>query len=284
MGRWERSWWITRASFGVLSRDTEMIWFPILSAIFSLVFSVALLFPTLIVHLFKAAHVSSIVVGPTQIVALFATYFGLAFIATFFNVCVVYTTRVRLSGGDATFMDSIGFALSRSHLIAGWSFVSASVGILLHAIESLAQRAGPVAKLVLWLLRAVLAGAWSVMTVFVVPSMVYHDLGPIDAVRDSFATLKRTWGESIIGYYGVGIASFVCSLPAILVLVGGFFVIGASLAAGIALLALGVIGLVGVSLVFGVLSTIYRTALYHYASTGTPPAGFDPPAMATAFR
>ena len=284
MGRWERSWWITRASFGVLSKDREMILFPILSGLFSALFSLALLFPTVIIHLLKAVDVSRIVVGPTQIAAVAVTYFGLAFIATFFNVCVVYTTRVRLSGGDATFTDSIQFALSRVHLIAGWSAVAATVGVLLHAIESAAQRSGLVGKIVLSILRALLAGAWAVMTVFVIPSMVYKDLGPIDAMRDSFETLKRTWGESIIGYYGIGLASALFVVPGVLLIVGGVAAIGVSVPLGVLLVILGALGIAIVSIVFGILSTIYKTALYHFASTGNAPPGFDQGALMGAFR
>ncbi|HEY2512647.1 MAG TPA: DUF6159 family protein [Polyangiaceae bacterium] len=284
MGTWERSWSITKTSFSVLTLDKEMLLFPILSGFFSLLFSAALLVPTVLIHLFEAAGGSRLVMGPAQIAALFGTYFGLAFIATFFNVCLVYTTRIRLEGGDATFMDSVRFALSRVHLIAAWALVSASVGIILHALESAAQRSGLIGKILLSILRAVLSGAWAVMTVFVVPSMVYRDLGPIDAVRDSFETLKRTWGESIIGYYGVGIASFVCTLPGILLIVGGAVLCGTSVAAGAGLIALGILAIAAALLTFSVLSSIYRTALYHFASTGTPPSGFERGQLMGAFR
>lgn len=284
MGTWERSWSITRTSFAVLTLDKEMLLFPILSGFFSLLLSAALLVPTVIVHLFEAAGASRMVVGPAQIAALFATYFGLAFIATFFNVCLVYTTRVRLEGGDATFMDSVRFAFSRIHLIAAWALVSASVGVILHALESAAQRSGLIGKILLSILRAVLSGAWAVMTVFVVPSMVYRDLGPIDAVRDSFETLKRTWGESIIGYYGVGIASFVCTIPGVLLIAAGGFLCSTSVPAGIGLIALGVLAIAASLLVFSVLSSIYRTALYHFAATGTAPSGFGREQMMGAFR
>src|SRR5438128_1438778 len=120
MNVWERSWSITRMSFGVIRKDSEMLWFPILAGIFSILFSVALIVPTFVLDVADQAGASGVVVGPLQYAALFVTYFGLAFIATFFNVCTVYTTRVRLSGGDATFGDSIKFALSKVHLIAGW--------------------------------------------------------------------------------------------------------------------------------------------------------------------
>jgi len=291
MGRWERSWWITRSSFDVLMKDKEMLWFPILSGFFSLLFSAALLVPTFVLDLLKHTRVGGATLGPVQIVAVFATYFGLSFIATFFNVCVVYTTRVRLDGGDATFGESIAFAFSRLHLIVGWSLLSASVGILLQGIESMARRSGLIGKILLSIVRAMLAGAWSIMTVFVVPSMVYRGTGPMEAIRDSFDTLKRTWGESVIGYYGVGIASYVCALPGILLVVAGVALLaggtaagGTAPVAGVVALALGVLVLAAASLVFGVISTIYKTALYHFATTGQPPSGFEAASMSNAFR
>jgi hypothetical protein len=284
MGRWSRSWAITRTSMQIIQKDREMLWFPVLATLFSILFSVSLIVPTLVLDVFGHVGPTRAAVGPLQVVVLFATYFGLAFIATFFNVCVVYTTRVRLEGGDATFSDSIKFAFSRLHLIAAWSLVSATVGILLHALEAIAERAGLAGKILLWVLRAVLATAWSLMTVFVIPSMVYRELGPFDAMRDSVDTLKRTWGEGILGYFGVGIAGFVCMLGPFALFAGGIVLAGQVPAAGLALCALGALGFVGVLLFFGVISTVYKTVLYHWATTQTVPAGYDADALVSAFR
>jgi hypothetical protein len=282
MGVWDRSWSITRLSFDVIRKDKEMLWFPILAGFFSLLFSAALLVPTFVLDVAREEVGDAI--APLQWTAAFVTYFGLAFIATFFNVCVVYTTRVRLSGGDATFMDSIKFALSRLHLILGWSLVSASVGLLLRALDSLAERTGLAGKILLAILRAVLATAWSIMTIFVVPSMVYKSLGPIDAVKDSLETLRRTWGESLVRYYGLGLAAFICSLPCFALIVGGIALSSSVAAAGVALLVVGAVGLLAVSLVFGVASTVFNTVLYQYATSGAAPAGFDQEILAGAFR
>ncbi len=283
MGAWSRSWSITQTSFSIIRKDSEMLWFPILAGLFSLIFSAALIVPTFVLNLAEQAGGDRLVVGPLQYVVLFVTYFGLAFIATFFNVCVVYTTRVRLSGGDATFMDSVKFALSRIHLIAGWSLVSATVGILLRMLDSMAERSGLVGKILLMILRAILATAWSVTTVFVVPAMVYRDLGPFDAIKDSLATLKRTWGESLIRFYGVGLASFVCALPFIALIVGGVALVQQVPAGGFALVGVGVLGLLAVSLVFGVVSTVWKTVLYQWATSGAVPAGYDQGMLQTAF-
>jgi len=283
MGVWDRSWSITRTSFKLIGKDKEMLWFPVLSGIFSLLFSAALLVPTFMLNVAKQVGGDRMVIGPMQWIVLFITYFGLSFIATFFNVCVVYTTRVRLSGGDATFGDSIKFAFSRVHLILGWSLVSASVGILLRALDSIAERSGLIGKILLSILRAILASAWSIITVFVVPAMVYKELGPFDAIRESIDTLKQTWGESIVRYYGLGLATFVCILPCVLLMILGGAAATAVPAAGVALIALGVVALIAVIVLFGVANTVFNTVLYHWASSGAAAEGIDPALLSGAF-
>ena len=76
-----------------------------------------------------------------QLFILFLTYLGLAFIATFFNVCVVYTTKKRFEGGNATFGESVEFAFSKIHLIFAWSLVAATVGLLLRILDNIADNA-----------------------------------------------------------------------------------------------------------------------------------------------
>ncbi len=286
MNFWDRTWALTRMTFDVIRKDREMLLFPLIAGVLSAAFSAAMLFPTILSHLLEGAGASAMVWGPLQYAAMFGTYFGLAFIATFANVCVVYTTKVRLEGGDATFGDSVGFAFSRIGRIAGWSLVSASVGMFLRALENAAQNAKGIGGILLSILRAVLATAWTVVTLFVVPAMVYRDLGPIDAISSSMQTLKATWGESIVRHYGMGLASFVFYLLGVLGVIGVVMGLGAGLPPVVGIAALVVLGLylLGVALVFGVANSVYNTALYHYAATGQVPAGYEPSFVQGAFR
>ena len=96
-----RSWNIAKTTFSVMKQDPEMLAFPVLGAIASVLFTAALLVPTIFIQ-FMGATTSSVAFGFIQYLALFFVYFGLAFIATFFNTCVVYTAKVRFEGGDAT--------------------------------------------------------------------------------------------------------------------------------------------------------------------------------------
>jgi hypothetical protein len=284
MNFWDRTWALTSMTFEVIKKDREMLLFPLLAAVCSIVFSVAMLFPTVITHLLNDG--GSMVWGPLQLAATFATYFGLALITTFFNTCVVYTTKVRLSGGDATFGESLSFAFSRIGRIVSWSLLAASVGLLLSMLENAARNAKGIGSILVSILRSILATAWNVVTLFVVPAMVYNDLGPIDAIKSSLETLKGAWGESLARHYGMGLASFLFSLPAVI----GIFLValgmggGVPVGLGIALIAVLGVYLLSVALVFNVANAVFNTALYHYAASRQVPAGFSPEVLQGAFR
>src|SRR4051794_19204893 len=116
MNAFSRSWMITKLTFGVINKDRELLWLALLSFIFSTLFVVAMIFPTVLSTLMDN-NFSQDSLQLFEYTILFVTYFGLAFIATFFNVCVVYTTKVRFEGGNATFGESINFAFSRIGVI-----------------------------------------------------------------------------------------------------------------------------------------------------------------------
>lgn len=278
MGVFSRSWEITKLSFSVIKKDKEMLAFPVLSGVFSLLFIAAMIFPTFVLGMFNTS-------GIMDYIVLFVLYLGLAFIATFFNVATVYIAKSRFEGRDATFMQSLKFAFSKIHLIFMWSIVSAVVGLILRAIEQLAERIKGPGAIVLHILRGILGMAWSIMTIFVVPVLVYKDKGPFDAIKESTQTIKKTWGESLVRYFGLGLAQFVFLAIGFAVMIGLFILTsGLGPIAMMIVLGIGMIYLVGVFLVFSVANQIYNTALYVYAQTGKVPDGFNEEVLAHAFE
>jgi hypothetical protein len=191
---------------------------------------------------------------------------------------------VRLEGGDATFMDSIQFALARVHLIFAWSLLSATVGLLLHMLDSIAEKAGPIGKILLAILRSILASAWSITTIFVIPVMVYRGLGPFDAIKESVETLKKAWGESLVRHFGLGFLSFLAILGCVLVIVAGGFACSVSVALGLVVIGLGVLALFATVLLFSVANTVFNTVLYHWATRGEAIPGVDPQILSGVFR
>jgi hypothetical protein len=285
MNAFSRSWEVTKLTFSVINKDRELLWFAFLSFIFSTIYTVAMIFPTVIPTLMDEGF-SGESLEVYQYVILFITYFGLAFIATFFNVCVVYTTKVRFEGGNATFGESIRFAFSRIGVIIQWSLVSATVGLLLRLLHNLASRLGKIGELVANILISLLGMAWSILTIFVVPVLVYENVGPVEAIKKSAEAIKKTWGESLVKAIGMGLIQFAIFIVIIIagvaltvVLANAFDVIG--LLIGVCILA-ALLLLAG--LVFTVANTVFNTALYVYANSNTIAGGYNEELVAGAFK
>jgi hypothetical protein len=279
MNAFSRSWEITKLSFSVIGQDREMLLFPILGGFFSLLYTAAIVVPTWLFVIAPAEDPGQLEVF--YYAGLFIVYLGLAFVATFFNTCVVYTTKTRFEGGDAGFGESLSFAFSRIHLIFAWSLVAATVGLLLRLLDNLAERLGFIGQIVLNIVTSLLGLLWSVITIFVVPSMVYHGLGPIDAIKRSVAVLKKTWGESLIRHYGLGLMQFLCVLLGVAVF-GALLIASGGGKLAIAIAVVAVIYFIGMAAVFSVANTIFNTALYVYADTGEVPSGYNQEIIAGA--
>ena len=285
----QRSWQLTKLTFRVIGQDKEMLLFPLVGGVCSLALAAALLFPTVVTSLTApgagAGAPGASTLSAMDYVVLVATYFALAFIATFFNVCVVHTARTRFEGGNATFGDSIRVAWSKVSLIAMWSLVAATVGLLLRALDALAERLGGAGELVMSILTSLLGLAWSVIVLFVVPGMVYRDLGPIAAIKSAVTTLRRTWGETAVRHFGLGLMQFLflalgAGLGFVLVtLLGSLGTAGV-----ITALAITAVYILGVILVFNVANSVFATALYAYANGYALPADFDTDTLSQAFR
>jgi len=287
MNAFSRSWLITKLSFSVINKDRELLWFAVLSFLFSGLYLLAMIVPLFWFGSFEDdPDGSQRKLELFEYAIIFVAYFGLAFVATFFNVCVVYTSKVRFEGGDATFGESFRFAMSRLGLIFQWSLVSASVGLLLRILENASRNLGKGGQIVSSIILSLVGMAWGIVTIFVVPGIVYDGLGPFAAIKKSVEVIKKTWGESLIRHFGLGLIQFLVLVGVILVSAGltygltmAFDTLGMLIGIGF-----GVLAILLTVLVFGVAASVFNTALYVYASQGTLASGFDQDTMRSAFR
>ncbi|MEM3373959.1 MAG: DUF6159 family protein [Candidatus Woesearchaeota archaeon] len=260
-----RSWEITKKSFSVIKSDKEILAFPLLASFFSVLFFLAMAIPFLLTDILRDQLQGY---GDFLIyVLVFIFYLGTSFIATFFNVSVVYCAKKRFEGKDPSFMEGLKEAFKRIHLIFLWSIVSATVGLILRILEDSVRRSkqSDLAKMFFNLIIGLLGAAWSVVSIFVVPAIVFDNVGPFQALKNSVHAIKKTWGESLIRHYGLGLAEFVFVLLGLLILIPGIFLLGVVWQLGVALILLFVVYEVVVFLVFSAANTIFNTALYMYA-------------------
>ena len=160
-------------------------------------------------------------------------------------------------------------------MIAGWALVSATVGLILRIIEDRSDRIGQI-------VAGLLGMAWTVVSFLVVPILVMENKGPIAALRDSTALLKKTWGEQLVSNFSFGAIFFLLSIPALALIFLGFHLGGA--VGGIACIVLAVIYLIVLGLVQSALQAIFQTALYLYARDGQVPEGFRAEVLDGALR
>ena len=147
----------------------------------------------------------------------FVFYVLAYFVAIFFNTALVGAAMIRMDGGNPTLRDGLAIARSRVGRIFGYAVIAATVGLLLQALE---ERVGWVGQFVIKLIGV----AWTLATFLVVPVLVTRDVGPIDAVKESAALLRETWGENLIGTVGLGLA-FAAAYLVVLLAGGGLILL-----------------------------------------------------------
>src|SRR5215471_15178375 len=278
--RISNSFALARSSWRVLRTDKQLVLFPVVSSIACLVVLASFGLPLLGLALAGNLRFEDGNGHPalwTYPVA-FAFYFCNYFVIVFCNSALISCALMRFAGETPTLADGFHAAWSRLPQIAAWSLVSATVGIILRAIENVHEKAGQIVS-------ALLGTAWTIITYFVVPVLVVEKLGPIDAIRRSLQLLKQTWGEALVGNVGLGLFKLLLMLPGIAILVLGVALcVGKLVVVGVALIVLGVLYFLGVAAVGAALDAIFLGALYQYAAYHRVPAGFDAGAVEGAFR
>jgi uncharacterized protein DUF6159 len=282
-----RGWEIAKASWAVVKLHPKLLLLPIFSGLAFVALMGAIGLSVFagskndaIRQLIENAQPDQ----PVVWVLLFAFYFACTFIIVFFNAALVFCALQSFAGKEPSLGGGIATAAGRLPQILAWTFVAATVGLILNALQSfLKDRLGFIGAL----LGGIAETAWAVVTYFVVPIVVVDGVGPIEAVRRSSAVLKRTWGEAIGGEGGIGLISVVFILPAVL-LIGILGSVGAnawaSPAVAIALIVAVGVYLLTLVVVFTALGTIFRAGTYIYATTGKAPSNMDPALLQGAFR
>ena len=198
--RLSRSWALVKASASVLNQDKELLVFPMVSmgalAIVVLAFALPVFGMGMLDGLTGGQN-AGVQAGVYLVAFLF--YFSQYLVIFYFNTALVGAAMIRLDGGNPTLGDGLRIATSRLGTIVGYALISATVGVVLRAIQ---ERVGFVGKIIVGLLGV----GWAIATYLVVPVLAAQKIGPIEAIKESAGLLRKTWGENLIGQAGLGLA------------------------------------------------------------------------------
>lgn len=278
MGFFDRlafGWRLGTTSLGVVARDKTLMLFPALSGISALMLVAAFVLgigPEKLAALGQSQDADG-EIPPAYVALAFALYFGLSFLAVYFNVALLGAAQKSIAGKDTTLGD--GLAVANQHLgkILAWALLSGTVGLLLSWLES-NEKIGRI-------VRAIVGAAWTVITYFVVPVMVFENRAPSDAIGRSVSLMKQTWGENAGAQVGIGLVSFLLLLAVGVLCIGGTLLIPR---AGMVLVPLLVIAVPLVVLLSMAAKAVLAVGLYEFATQTGGKGVFKPEELRAAFR
>lgn len=299
MGRFKTSLDLFKGSLTVIAQDKSLLFFPVIALLF--IFIIILLF----ISPFVLSNTGHTLTDPLhwkalgdQIISLaenkdmkpgaigyawFAVIYLISiFSATFFNAAFYNEIIHALNGNGVSIIRGIRAALSKIKLILIWSMFAGIVGII---IKTLAERLGFVGQ---WLLRLI-GIAWSVAIIFIIPVILREEKSssPLKLLKTSALLLKKTWGEAVIGFLGIGFSFlfvllvFIPFFIIIMIVIGQMMV---NLWQVFTVLFFMAICLFTFACLCSLTRHIYCCALYVYASEGVVPGPFDEEMMNRAWK
>lgn len=303
MSKFQRSWRLFKSSLTIMTKNKQLLVFPIVVFFFTILIMLFFLAPvvlrptgyaittsqhweaishSLFTHT-EDAHGRTVQSGltPAAMGYLAFMYLVSMIFATFFNVAFYHEILAALRGEAVSIQGGLKFACTRWKAILMWSLFAGLVGLIIQQIE---QRLSFVGRI----FARLLGMAWSIASVFVIPSIVQDEqnTNPIQMLKNSASILKRTWGEALIGYVGMSLASGLILLASIVLLIG-------ALVGSIVLNNYWLIGVVGVlwvlamfvlSYLTSVAGQIYKGALYLYAANGIVPEPYSQEMLDSAWK
>ncbi len=199
---------------------------------------------------------------------VFVYYLINFFIIVYFNSALIYCAVKILNGEETSLGEGISFANSRLGKIFGWAVLSATVGTLLQLLHN----TGKIGEFV----SSLIGIAWSVLTFFVVPVLIFEDKGVIDTVKESGRLMKQKWGESLAANVSFGVFHFLGIIVAIGI---GILLSAVNPILGI---AVGILTVLLVSTVIATAQTVFVAAVYNHV-TGAPTGNFDGETLDSVF-
>jgi hypothetical protein len=260
MGRLKRGWALTKKSWAVLTTHRQLVRFPLVGGVATILMSVIVLGPGL--YLIDEGEIAP--GAPLVILGLYV----LALVGTYFSVGLAACADLIFRGQDARFSDGIAVASGRFGKIAGWALVSTVIGTITAVLQEQGGIAGAIFGRLLQL-------GWSLITFLAVPVIAIEGTGPIATLKRSAGLFRQRWGEQITGNVAIGGIVFLIGLiPAGILIAAGILVMATSDVGGGILIALGVIVAAIAILIQNALAGIFGVALYRYALEGETVGGY----------
>ena len=250
--------------------DKKLLAFPVLSGIITLLVIATFILPVIFSNGAFSLSTNSYPGSSSCSCFTWSVYF----VVIFFNVGLISCVNARLHGKSMTVTEGLSAAAQRIGSIFAWAVIAATVGLVLHMIEDRAGFLGQVAA-------GIVGGVWSLVTMFVVPVLVFEEKSVFGSMKESLTLFKKTWGETVVGTFSITLIFVAVGIVGLVLLfattlLGNSMVFFAALALFIVLVAI-------LAILASAMQGIFVVALYTYAKTGQVPSAFNREMVEGAF-
>ena len=258
MSKWAEGRVLSKKCWSLLGKNKYFLWFPVLGLVLSLI-------PIVI---FGIAAIG-LLANDSEVLAIITAAIGLVFVNYSFTLsgaALVSAADAELAGKDVSVGYGFGKAFGKLMPLFAWSLIRAAVGALFAAMRDNGSGAAGIAGNIF---AALGAAAWSIVTFFVTPYIMFHDSNALAAIKESAKLVKEKWGTQVTGGIRIGVSVVLIIIPSVLLIVFGVILFagdGAAVALGAGLFSLGAVLLIIGLLIGSTLQSIFSVALYRFAT------------------
>ena len=242
----------------IVGENKYFLWFPLLGlALFMIpivIFGIATL---------------GLLANDFEVLAIIVVAIGLVFVNYSFTLsgaALVSAADAEPAGKDVSVGYGFGKAFGKLVPLFAWALIRVAVSTLFAAIRDNGSGAAGIAGSIF---AALGAAAWSIVTFFVTPYIMFHDSNAIAAIKESSQLVKEKWGMQVTGGIRIGASVVLIIIPSVLLIVFGVILFagdGGAVALGAGLFTLGAVILIIGLLIGSTLQSIFSVALYRFAT------------------
>lgn len=261
------SYHLVQVSLKYIKRDGELF----IYSIFSLLSSLAILLTFIWIDFFFLWNIEALANATEWSQAandilvyayIFIYYLSFSFITFFFNTAIITSVQRRIEGKDNKLWDGLRDAMKHLKEIFIWSMINATITTILKILQNKFWENSVVWKIIFWMI----GWLWNILTFFSFPLMIIKGKGPKEAIKESGALFKDTWGERAIIHVWVGLLFMLFYI--LILLLSIFIIYSWFMITGIVMMILWAIFLMILS---STCDVIIKTILLHYAQHGKLP-------------
>jgi len=257
MSRWSDGRVLSKKCWALLRSNRYFLWFPIVGVVLSLI--PLLIFGGIAVVIAVAA---SGIAWLAWIIGLIGLVF-VNFAFTLSGAAMVAAIDEELAGRDSSLGYGFGKAFGKLAPLFLWSIIRAIVNAIFGALRGNGEGAASI-------LGSIVAGlgaaAWSIVTFFVTPYIMFESEGAVASIKKSAHLVREKWGTQLAGGVRIGLSLALVFLPAIALIVLGAFALGSLPTLGLILLIVGFLLFLVGALLSSALRSIFSVALYRFAT------------------